>query len=852
MSMRNFNIIKITLHVLLLFIAISQSLRSAAQCRTDVNYGQNIVVNGDFSNGYTGWTFTPQTIPWSGDPPAVQADGYRIHGSPSLPGDILVGTNPNAQFNSGFQTFGDHTTGSGNFLMVDGVCKLGVTLFSETVTVAPSTNYYFSIWINSLKDNPTNPGKLNFAVGGVNIGNIVAPALGGGSPGGAWIKFEVVWNSGATSGNVAISIQNQNTASCSNEVDFAIDDIAFIPGCSYGSPGPQPDLGPDQSLCGKGGSITLDSNVPHLATTTVSWSDGTTGTGLSAPYTKVITAPGTYSVCVTDNGSCTKSDVIVITNTFSINIGGPYTLCASNSQVLDAGYTGIGITYLWSKNGTTLPYPNNGKTYTATSAGTYKVDVTVPGCGTQSSTTTITSTAPVTPVDAYYCATSAPAAGVTLQATGTNSATYTWYTTATGGTSFNVGSSYTITPAIPTGTTSTYTYYVQDNVAQTGTVGPTTEFATGTATDVYPGNAQTTGGMCSGGCTNQNGIYFNAVQAFKLNSVQIPFRVSNANTGTPMTITSVVLKVYTAAGVATTAVATSTNAPVIIPGVNSSTFALYTFTFSGFTIDPVALGTSNLLLKVETVNTNYELWRYQMENRTGLTSPFPYNSTITPNPASITSSYSGNSNVTTQYFGIYNWNISATTPCARTPVRAINNCPQPVTWTTFYLVPEGNSCKIVWGTANEINNKYFTVERSSDGINFETIETVTGAGTRDLASNYYYVDNAPLPGISYYRITQHDINGQFTSTEMKAYSANALTQVTTYPNPFVQSTTLLVTGADTMPYSYTIYSVNGQLVETGTGSFNQPKIIAEGIAKGMYMVTVSSTTDIITTKIVKQ
>ncbi|HSY62524.1 MAG TPA: hypothetical protein VK796_11640, partial [Cytophaga sp.] len=391
------NSFRILLNVILFAILSLLPKLVHAQCPTDVNYGQNLVVNGDFENGYTGWTFTPQTIPWTGDPPQPQADGYRIHGSPSLPGDIFVGTNPNSQFNPGFQTFPDHTSGTGKYLMVDGVCKLGVKLYSETVTVVNNTNYYFSVWINSLKDNPTNPGVLNFDVGGVNIGaNIVAPASGGGTsvaggdPTGGWIKYEVVWNSGALNGNVAISIENQNTSSCSNQVDFAIDDISFIPGCSYGSPGPQPNLGPDQSLCGTGGSITLNANVPMLATTTVSWSDGTSNTGANPTfYSKVITAPGTYSVCVTDNGSCVKSDVIVISNTFTPNTSPNADLCLTGgSAPLDAVFTGIGVTYQWKLNGTNLPAPSTNRTYTATTAGNYTVAVTVPGCGTVTSGTT--------------------------------------------------------------------------------------------------------------------------------------------------------------------------------------------------------------------------------------------------------------------------------------------------------------------------------------------------------------------------------------------------------------------------------------------------------------------------------
>jgi hypothetical protein len=832
---------------LLSFIPFSESF---GQCATDVNLGQNLVVNGDFSSGYSNWNY---------DAPYVINGG----GHNSNPGDIQIGTNP-YNFNTGgggfpsFDTYGDHTTGTGNFLMVDGYCSPSTTIrvWYQTVNVVINTNYYFSVWISSLKNMPNYPGNLTFNIGGSPLGaNIQAPDSGGASPnnaakdhlGGGWIRYVVVWNSGAVSGPIPLSIHNNNTAACGSEVDFGLDDIAFTPGCDFGSPGPQPDLGPDQSLCGKGGSILLNSNVPHNATTTVSWSDGTTGTGLGAPYTKVINAAGTYSVCVKDGAACTKSDVIVISNTFSINIGGPYSFCSSTSQTLDASYTGIGVTYKWYKDGVLVPYPNDTKTYTATSAGTYRVDVAVTGCATQSSSTTITSTAPVTPIDAYYCATAGPVSGINLQATNSNSSNLSWYTAPTGGAAIIPGvttpsgttSQYAI-PTIPMGTTATQTYYVQDNTIASGTVGPSALF-------VAPASIADNSAKYN---LNQNGIFFSPTQDFKINSVQIPLRIASAMGTTNMTF-AVTLRVYTttpAPGGTATATTSTISSTATIP-YTANSFALYSFNFTNFNI-PVSLG-SNLLLKIESITSNYANWQFDLGNTSGITNPYPYNATI-PNVVNLTQSLSGNSVSNTNYFGLFNWNISAVTPCSRTPVRAISNCVTPVAWTSFYLVPQSNACKLVWNTATETNNSYFTVERSSDGIHFETIGKITGAGNRDIASNYYYIDTAPLSGTSYYRITQVDYNGSSSSTDMKAYSSAGLIQMTTYPNPFQNSTNLLVSGETADTYTYTIYAISGQLVEEGTGTINQLKTIAENQAKGMYMLTVITAGDILTRKIVKQ
>src|SRR5207253_2457539 len=57
------------------------------------------------------------------------------------------------------------------------------------------------------------------------------------------------------------------------------------------------------------------------------------------------------------------------------------------------------------------------------------------------------------------------------------------------------------------------------------------------------------------------------------------------------------------------------------------------------------------------------------------------------------------------------------------------------------------------------NSDYFTIERSADGINFESLTYVKGAGNSKITSNYKITDNAPLSGLSYYRLKQTDFNG---------------------------------------------------------------------------------------------
>ena len=96
-----------------------------------------------------------------------------------------------------------------------------------------------------------------------------------------------------------------------------------------------------------------------------------------------------------------------------------------------------------------------------------------------------------------------------------------------------------------------------------------------------------------------------------------------------------------------------------------------------------------------------------------------------------------------------------------------------------------NSKQIVdinWSTASEINNSYFTIERSSDAKNFEIVKTVAGAGNSTVILKYYSFDEKPLPGISYYRLKQTDFDGSFEYSEIISVKNNSAT-FNVYPNP---------------------------------------------------------------------
>jgi hypothetical protein len=110
----------------------------------------------------------------------------------------------------------------------------------------------------------------------------------------------------------------------------------------------------------------------------------------------------------------------------------------------------------------------------------------------------------------------------------------------------------------------------------------------------------------------------------------------------------------------------------------------------------------------------------------------------------------------------------------------------PVVWNDFQLSEKSEGVLIDWATEKEIDNKGFSVQRSSDGIEWIDIEFVNA---KDInGSQYHYLDNRALPGVNYYRLKQEDLDGSFTYSVIKSIGIGKRklnTDIRFYPNPVV-------------------------------------------------------------------
>ena len=331
---------------------------------TFLNVAQELVVNGNFTQGNTGFTSDYTYHP---DVPVINNELFDDTGTNGY-GVGTSGQNYHPLF------WGiDHTnnaTGSRNFMLVNGHGST-LTIWQQTVTVQPNTDYYFSAWAMSL--NNIGPyAQLQFQVNGINVGTTAALGAGPASSAQAsannyWTRFysNTLWNSGALS-SVTIKIVDLQSALTGN--DFGLDDISF--GTLAAVPffiAPAGNSGSNTTLCA-GQTFNLYTNLTNgKAPITYSWT-GPNGftSNLANPSILNVTAAntGNYILTVTDGYGCGSQSgtiALAVTALPTCTISGTNNVCPSSTNTYSAPASMD--TYSWSVSAgnATISGPSNGQ-----------------------------------------------------------------------------------------------------------------------------------------------------------------------------------------------------------------------------------------------------------------------------------------------------------------------------------------------------------------------------------------------------------------------------------------------------------------------------------------------------------
>jgi hypothetical protein len=109
--------------------------------------------------------------------------------------------------------------------------------------------------------------------------------------------------------------------------------------------------------------------------------------------------------------------------------------------------------------------------------------------------------------------------------------------------------------------------------------------------------------------------------------------------------------------------------------------------------------------------------------------------------------------------------------------------PLPVELTAFSAQQLQHGALLQWTTASELNNDYFTLEKSKNGFDFENLTIIKGAGKSVTQRQYEFMDKVPFKHKTYYRLKQTDFNGQYSYSKIVVVYQQNEDKLEVYPNP---------------------------------------------------------------------
>ncbi len=176
----------------------------------------------------------------------------------------------------------------------------------------------------------------------------------------------------------------------------------------------------------------------------------------------------------------------------------------------------------------------------------------------------------------------------------------------------------------------------------------------------------------------------------------------------------------------------------------------------------------------------------------------------------------------------------------------------PIELISFTAVEHDLNVLVEWATAYEKDNDYFSIERSTDGIRFNTIHQVDGRNEGGALNHYSYLDEQPVMGLSYYRLSQVDFDGavyQSPIVVVKLESGEGYL----FPNPIKPGNSLTFRGNIKGDVGISVIDVSGKVILnypiTLSSRYENVSIPTNGLATGIYSVVVENENQQIVTRL---
>ena len=169
-----------------------------------------------------------------------------------------------------------------------------------------------------------------------------------------------------------------------------------------------------------------------------------------------------------------------------------------------------------------------------------------------------------------------------------------------------------------------------------------------------------------------------------------------------------------------------------------------------------------------------------------------------------------------------------------------------------------NGNNLTWATASEVNNAFFTLERSTDGINFAKINEQNGAGNSNTTKYYEFLDRDATNGTSYYRLSQTDFDGTSNIVGVVTLNrkANNETIISVQPVPTTDIVNISFVSNEANSVKANLYDVTGKLIlskaiNTTQGN-NTLQVSLADYSAGVYFLVINDGNTQQTAKLIRE
>lgn len=163
----------------------------------------------------------------------------------------------------------------------------------------------------------------------------------------------------------------------------------------------------------------------------------------------------------------------------------------------------------------------------------------------------------------------------------------------------------------------------------------------------------------------------------------------------------------------------------------------------------------------------------------------------------------------------------------------------PIELLDFQITAVSGNAKAKWKTASEIDNDYFTLERSStNNRDWQVIQTVTSAGNSNTIREYEATDESVERGNTYYyRLKQTDLNGDFSYSSVKTI-VFVESSLTVSEARYSETDILFNISNNSDAFEYTIIDLEGRVVMNSISFENEILLNKNDFESGLYFINV--------------